>query len=73
MSEWISVEEQMPERGDVIAYSTQYGDILIGWIAETESEGIVCYGDGCMMYHVTHWQPLPEPPGEEGESNASDN
>lgn len=72
MSEWTSVEEQMPERGDVIAYSTQYGDILIGWIAETESEGIVCYGDGCMMYHVTHWMPLPEPPGEEVESNASD-
>lgn len=67
MSEWISVEEQMPERGDVIAYSTQYGDILIGWIAETESEGIVCYGDGCMMYPVTHWMPLPSPPGEEGE------
>ena len=41
MSEWISVKERMPERGDVIAYSTQYGDILIGWIAETESEGIV--------------------------------
>ena len=65
MSEWISVDDRLPEHGEVIAFSTQYGDYLIGWLTESEYEDVVCHGDGCEMYHVTHWMPLPEIPKEE--------
>ena len=66
MAEWISVKDRLPERVEVIAFSAQYGDYLIGWIAEAEDSdtGAVCIGDGVELYEVTHWMPLPEPPKE---------
>ena len=65
MSEWISVKDRLPECGEVIAFSNQYEDYLIGCLFEFECEDVVCYSDGCEMYHVTHWMPLPEPPKED--------
>lgn len=65
-SEWISVKERLPKAGeDVIAYLGE-GIFEICWTLK----------DGCWetrdsyldMDAVTHWQPLPEPPKEEGEN-----
>ena len=72
MSEWISVKERLPEHGQVIAFSPQYKEYMIGYLDESSVEGIFCHCDGVELYQVTHWQPLPEPPGEEGDSGASD-
>lgn len=66
MSEWISVKERLPKAGeDVIAYLGE-GIFEICWMLK----------DGCWETRdayldtdaVTHWQPLPEPPKEEGEN-----
>ena len=67
MSEWISVNDRLPENyipvivycqnfGGIIFYDGQHIDDgeLVGW----ESDGDCGYP----TLDVTHWMPLPEPP-----------
>lgn len=63
---WISVKERLPEvEADILAYIGE-GGFVVCWMTH----------DGywqCPAYlmdkdDVTHWQPLPEPPKEEGEN-----
>jgi hypothetical protein len=66
MSEWISVEDSLPEEGrQVLLYWKESGHIEDGAFYEFET--------GTGWYHVlfdgeslncepTHWMPLPEPP-----------
>lgn len=74
MSEWISVKNRLPGRYEtvLIAISTVngYGDpaklVTIGgydhsekrWEQYTSTDRQLCQGET-----VTHWMPLPEPPG----------
>lgn len=64
-SEWISVKERLPEEGeDVLAYLGE-GIFEICWMLKGgcwETRDAYLDADA-----VTHWQPLPEPPKEEGE------
>lgn len=60
MSEWISVEDQVPKRyKDVLIFMTEGRWISVvsftprGW----ERAGVNGY-----LYGVTHWMPLPDPP-----------
>ena len=61
MSEWISVEERLPEENirvlaaglGVVTIDALYRGVW--WCTET----------GDASYGITHWMPLPEPPGEE--------
>lgn len=66
MSEWISVNDRLPEENDingqsreVLAYNGNYFparvdyDRNMHWFETVEFETI---------FNVTHWQPLPEPP-----------
>ena len=64
MSEWISVEDRLPELfEDVFTYDGD-GKILINWLEEFESGiGYFAYGGKS----VTYWMPLPEPPKEDDE------
>lgn len=62
MSEWISVEDRLPEKtGPVIVYNPEAEfdyRIFSCWFEEwfyDESEG-------WQYDFVTHWQPLPPPP-----------
>lgn len=52
-TEWVSVEESLPEPTYcVLVYTTDHS-------VEVDARG----GDGeWMMYEVTHWMPLPAPP-----------
>jgi len=63
MSEWISVEDRLPEKsgmfkGNVLVFDAQYGSIEIGWLFDDRSG----FDSQCDLYNVTHWMPLPEPP-----------
>ena len=58
MSEWISVDDTLPSQAeDVLMYDGWV--ITIGWynlhVFETQSPDQV-------MFDITHWMPLPEPP-----------
>ena len=55
---WIPVTERLPVRFKSVLTVDKYGVIAFNWIS----------GDGknwSTGYHITHWQPLPEPPKEE--------
>lgn len=64
MSEWISVKDDVPNASDSVLIATRSGGVGEGcledgtwwWISEVK-----------VYVEVTHWMPLPSPPGEEGE------
>lgn len=64
---WIPVGERLPENGsgDLIVYDGE--DVFIANIYDGHWSRD--FGDGIIdpVFGVTHWQPLPEPPGKEGE------
>lgn len=59
MAEWISVEDRMPEDNEkVLAYTKTGGYCVARYSARWNrfrTSGNVT---------ITHWMPLPEPPGE---------
>lgn len=57
MSEWISVDDIMPE-DDVDVLITWGGEVVISY----RSHLIWHRDDYDEWYGVTHWQPLPPPP-----------
>ena len=69
MSEWISVEDELP-KNDLVLIINELGDITVG-SHEIKHDG-ACWrvGNDCVSwdydfnyeFYVTHWQPLPEPP-----------
>lgn len=74
MSEWISVREPPAEKGCYIVAVKHWLD---GRPVSREAfwnsvDWLSCERRHEITPRVTHWMPLPSPPGEEGESNASD-
>lgn len=63
MSEWIRVKERLPEENTRVL-TAGFGIVTVGtlyrgiwWDSTT----------GDRSYGITHWMPLPEPPGEDCE------
>lgn len=65
---WIPVGERLPEdAGDVIVFDAHENCVLVAayssyWKLWTTEVGDIAD----TVFEVTHWQPLPEPPGKEG-------
>jgi hypothetical protein len=59
MSEWISVENKLPEKTRWVLVHTPLGFLCVGAITISGAWWSVW---GNSKIHVTHWQPLPEPP-----------
>lgn len=65
MSEWISVEDRLPENGDDVlcAIDNAWGNTKVtgrydgGWYYPSTS-----LFSSSMLQGVTHWMPLPKPP-----------
>jgi len=69
MSQWIKVEDKLPEvEKDVLLFDPgSCQRIFLGYI-ECEGAGKFWRVDGfsnCYLGDFTHWMPLPEPPKEE--------
>lgn len=73
MSKWISVDERLPEEGDIIVSAHFYDnglmpDAAVCWLLNGKFH---FYEDGTCSEEniyldmvVTHWMPIPEPPKE---------
>ena len=59
MSEWISVEDRLPEVGDS-TYIAACGNVVVGELLFVAGVWVGVTAD--QVTDVTHWQPLPEPP-----------
>lgn len=58
-SEWISVDERLPEREGKYLVCTTNGNIGVGNFIDYYGKGThLCFD----CWAVTHWMPLPEPP-----------
>lgn len=62
MSDWISVEDRLPEEdedvlGYVIGRNVDAPAVVFYW---SEEEG--WFSNGARDLNVTHWQPLPDAP-----------
>ena len=70
-SEWISVEDRMPEIGAMVLLCGKYeNEVIIAYCATGYFDGITYRehwgADINGTAEVTHWQPLPEPPETRG-------
>jgi len=64
MSEWIRVEDEMPDDASGYWVLVYCNDIVEDWIQTLQfnNKCWVDYGGNEMPAIVTHWQPLPKPP-----------
>lgn len=78
MSEWISVEDRLPETEDMfIVYpSTKYFGIFADFwphsdFKEHKKNTFENQSDDGVVFqnYATHWMPLPEPPKEQDNEN----
>lgn len=62
MSNWISVEDRLPEKEIYILY---YFDVTGVGLGKFDGLNTFYSCMGWLTGDVTHWQPLPEPPKEQ--------
>lgn len=62
---WIPVTERLPEDEVLCINDRQF--YLVGLLYCDDVGNYICETDGEIMYDVTHWMPLPQPP-KDGES-----
>ena len=71
MSEWISVEDKLPDTKECVLVADWYSGVNYGmvkayynsaWFIDKDSVDV--YGDASvdLGFDPTHWMPLPEPP-----------
>lgn len=74
MNEWISVKDRLPSQGKhVLAYSLDplnKGCFRAYWSGDIYYPSWNCYPIGSnasdgLVFDITHWMPLPEPPKED--------
>jgi len=72
MSEWISVEDRLPEIGMPVQIITSYGKQVTAYIND-ESKPTYGWVDWMRPIHtygsVTHWRSLPSPPENKDVAN----
>ena len=66
MSEWISVEDRLPEdRVDVVFYGEFVGTVLGNYACERDGPWHAVYSNFVWNKEITHWMPLPPNPSIE--------
>lgn len=62
MSNWISVEDKLPEEGVKVLCSYENYNKHAGFIVAMFVNGSFYGGGNYAPRGITHWMPLPEPP-----------
>lgn len=62
---WISVKDQIPD-DECLCFSSEYHEMIIGYLYEDKvsASKYSAENNEMVLYNVTHWMPLPEPPKE---------
>lgn len=73
-SEWISVEDRLPEEEKIVIVFDLYQGITTGYVENNVfiSPDIICDGNNIIeidLQQVTHWMPLPEAPEDSNDKN----
>lgn len=65
--QWISVEERLPELGEMVL-TFRCGKMQSDYLGKNKHNPILIWTRECVQVNgnVTHWQPLPDPPQVEG-------
>ena len=66
MDNWISVEDKLPEKGELVLFCDSKNTIcrdrqIYLDLLDNRNEAVYNY-----LHNYTHWQPLPSPPKEKG-------
>jgi hypothetical protein len=66
MSEWISVEDRLPESGEkILVWCSVKGSWFSGFFTKYDDFVIwAIYEGSAISSNVTHWMPPPEPPSK---------
>lgn len=66
MSEWISVNDRLPEIGEEVLIAFSDYDLMVGELLP-DGQGFANPYERVNYKIVTHWMPLPQKPESEGE------
>ncbi len=62
MSDWISVEDRLPEAGQGVIYYFEPVGVHVGHYSRFDGVDIFAGPAGFLGDDVTYWMPLPPPP-----------
>lgn len=69
MPDWIKIDDKLPEEGQKVVYYFKKTGVDAGYFSNTKYNGLCFHGNnGWLCGNVTHWQPLPSPPGDTSSS-----
>ena len=60
-SEWIPVSDRLPEEYESVLLSTNFGDVLVGFLTSSKRWAVESVGYPYVEYKVLAWMELPEP------------
>ena len=62
---WVNVKDRPPNE-ECLAFSKKYKEMIIGYLYEdnVSESNWSAENNEVVLYDVTHWMPLPEPPEE---------
>ena len=64
VQEWISVEDNLPNRQVNVLVASKHDFICIASLTNNHKNNKFYDGDGFAINSITHWMPLPEPPNK---------
>ena len=73
MTKWISVKNELPESGEWVLvafprlFEQDHNELTIGINIHSDIHGWELKTTDSYVQGITHWQPLPFPPGEQDE------
>lgn len=65
-SNWISVDDKLPEDGEYVLIQDYDGEIHMAWLGDNDWVAVSGIYDRFEFEEIPYWQPLPKPKQQEG-------